>query len=77
MLESSTNHNISKTAVYTEVISDIKLQIHILHLEECFIQESCHNNCKYLCYNLWSSTHVESFMFANEKYPTFNVSSSF
>ena len=39
MLEYLVNHNSSDTDIKMEVIADIKFQIHILHLEEFFIQE--------------------------------------
>ena len=49
MLASLITHNSSATDVNMELIVEIKFQLHLLHLEECFIQESYNNNFQHLC----------------------------
>ena len=39
ILSSLVNHNVSVTAFMTEVIADIKCQIHHLHLKQFFIKQ--------------------------------------
>ena len=52
-----------------EVSSDIKFQLHILHLEECFIQQRKENNCLHLC----CSTYVKLSTFVNKQQSTLHV----
>ena len=49
MSESLITHNSSVTDVNIELIVEIKYQLHILHLEESFIQGSYNSNFQHLC----------------------------
>ena len=69
-------HNSFVTAVEMKPIAYMKCQIFLFHLEQCFIQKLQEKNCQHLCYQLCASTSVEIYFLGKEKYPTFNVRSS-
>ena len=49
MLASLVTYNSLVNDIYIEVTSDIKSQIHILHLEKCFMQQRQEINFQHLC----------------------------
>ena len=58
MLASLVIHNSFVSDKYTEGISDIKSQLHYLHLKKYFIEPKYNQNCQHLGYNYCVSTSV-------------------